>query len=227
MADNFDDVLRQMSAAGVAPPEHLQIGLGRITRYGKKRNSWYIVHEHQLRNGKTVLVGAFGDWALQVSQKIEVEWRGFDAAERDALQAQIRQRETREAERRERKAHMAQNRARGQWKSALSISQAAERGIVSPYLDRKGVTPEGVRFFDDGTILIPAYVPAEVSGATLVGLQKIAPDGDKKFNAGMAKQGASALLGKRPQDGEPILITEGYATEIGRASCRERVSSPV
>lgn len=212
MADNFDDVLRQMSAAGVTPPEHLQVGLGRITRYGKKKNSWYIVHEHQLRNGKTVLVGAFGDWAQQISQKIEVEWRGFDAAEREALQAQIRAREAREAERRERKAAMAQNRARGQWKSALTISQAAERGIVSPYLERKGVTPEGVRFFEDGTILIPAYVPAEISGSTLVGLQKIAPDGDKKFNAGMAKQGASMMLGKRPADGEPIYVVEGYAT---------------
>lgn len=212
MADNFDDVLRQMSAAGVTPPEHLQVGLGRITRYGKKNNSWYIVHEHQLRNGKTVLVGAFGDWAQQISQKIEVEWRGFDAAERDALQSQIRVREAREAERRERKAAMAQNRARGQWKSALTISQAVERGIVSPYLERKGVTPEGVRFFEDGTILIPAYVPAEISGSTLVGLQKIAPDGGKKFNAGMAKQGASMMLGKRPADGEPILLVEGYAT---------------
>ncbi len=212
MAATIQDVIAQMVAAGLTPPKELHVGAGRITRFGKNRNSWYILYEHQLRNGKYVIVGTFGDWAKQVTEKVDVDWRGLDERDREALRRQMEVREIQEREKRERKARMAANRARGQWRSAYTVEQAAEKKVTSPYLIRKLITPEACRLLEDGTVLIPAYVPGEDGGASLVGLQKIAGDGEKRFNAGMAKAGAAAMLGKRPADGEPLILVEGYAT---------------
>ena len=46
----------------------------------------------------------------------------------------------------------------------------------------------------------------------MVGLQKIQPDGTKRFNKGTNPVGASCLLGKPPRDGAPIIFVEGVAT---------------
>ncbi len=46
----------------------------------------------------------------------------------------------------------------------------------------------------------------------LVGLQKITPDGAKRFNKGMEKIGAACRLGEIPLDGRLSVVVEGYAT---------------
>lgn len=217
MNSTLDDVLRQMLAAGMVPPdEPLSVGTG-IHRYGRGgKPSWYTLHEFKMQNGRTVIVGAFGDWKLQISQKVEVDWKGVDAGERRALQEQMAAREDKERKKREAMAAAAAVRARGQWRRAFTIEQAAEQGITSPYLAAKGLTPESVRFANedakpDGTILIAAWRPGD-SGADLVGLQKIAPDGEKRFNRGMPVAGSVGLIGRRARDGDSIFLVEGYAT---------------
>lgn len=106
----------------------------------------------------------------------------------------------------ERKAHaakLAANRARDQW-------QRASDGGTSGYLDRKQITPEGVRFDSDCTVLVPMFQYTDT--IRLVGLQKITPDGAKRFNKGMEKKGAAYLLGDIGNDDKVAMIAEGYAT---------------
>ncbi|MEN8502034.1 MULTISPECIES: VapE domain-containing protein [Paraburkholderia] len=98
---------------------------------------------------------------------------------------------------------MAANRARSQW------HQARDEG-ASAYLERKQITPEAVRFDDEGTLLVPMFQYAD--GIRLVGLQKITPDGAKRFNKGMEKKGASFILGDLAADDRVAMIAEGYAT---------------
>ncbi|MCM1513336.1 MAG: DUF5906 domain-containing protein, partial [Oxalobacter formigenes] len=46
----------------------------------------------------------------------------------------------------------------------------------------------------------------------LTGIQRISPDGEKRFNRGMEKTGACLVLGKIPANPPLIFIGEGYAT---------------
>jgi putative DNA primase/helicase len=101
-----------------------------------------------------------------------------------------------------------------QFRDSVSIEDARALGIVSAYLVRKGVEPEGCRFWRDGTVLVPVYALDTTDGARMVGLQRIASDGTKKFNAGMVMEGSVSRLGSPPDDGEPILLCEGYATAL-------------
>jgi putative DNA primase/helicase len=205
------------SALGVELPAGGLMCDGRIHRFGPKRRCWYLLREYTTKRGARVVVGRFGDWKLgQVSLEIERatmaddEWREFQ-----------RRREAdnkREAERREQRAQHAANRARQQWMSA-SVDGA------SPYLARKGVTAEYVKFFGDGTVLVPAWRFDRINErgqATMVGLQKIAPDGTKRFNRGMEKAGSAHRIGKQPVEGEPMLLAEGLATALTLREATDR-----
>ncbi|WP_277957769.1 VapE domain-containing protein [Burkholderia plantarii] len=111
--------------------------------------------------------------------------------------------ERQQAERDARQAQLAANRARTQW------SRAAEQG-ASVYLERKQITAEGIRFDEDGTIFVPMYQYGDEP--RMVGLQKITPQGAKRFNKGMQKKGAACLLGEIGTDDRVVLVAEGYAT---------------
>jgi putative DNA primase/helicase len=121
--------------------------------------------------------------------------------------AATRARQEKAAQEEERKrlhaAKLAANRARQQWQDARDDGS-------SLYLEKKQITPEGVRFAADGTLLVPMFQYRDV--IRLVGLQKITPDGAKRFNKGTEKKGASFLLGNIAQDDSVAMITEGYAT---------------
>lgn len=205
------------TALGVELPAGGLVVDGRIHRFGPKRRCWYMLREYATKRGVRVVVGRFGDWKLgQVALEIERtamaddEWREFQRR-READQK-------REAERRAQRARNAANRARQQWMSA-SVEGA------SPYLARKGVTAEYVKFFTDGTVLVPGWRFDQLNErgqATMVGLQKIAPDGTKRFNRGMEKAGAAHRLGKQPVEGEPMLLAEGLATALTLREATDR-----
>ncbi len=225
----LDQAVAQMRANGMPefPPGHPKIE-GRITRYGPKKNAWYVLHAFRTRGNREVIVGAYGYWGKLEPQKIEVDWKGYSAEERAELEERARAHERLEHEKREERARRAANRAHEQWRGGLTPAQLqawlAEHGDagrpLSEYLARKGVEPEACRFFSDGTVLVPMVHYDATDGGKLAGLQKIAPDGTKRFNKGMAKEGAACRLGPPPSDGDIILITEGYATGL---SIREAV----
>lgn len=134
-------------------------------------------------------------------------------AERERMRLQAEQR--REAERQarleeERRAAMT---ARERWRSA-------SRDGASAYLCRKLVArAESVRFERSGAVLVPMVRYDLPRDAALVGVQAIAPNGEKRFGRGTAKRGAACRLGCVAV-GDPILVAEGYATA---ATLREAV----
>jgi putative DNA primase/helicase len=226
----LDQAIAQMRADGMPefPPGHPKIDAGRITRYGPKKNAWYVLHSYRTKGGRAVIVGAYGYWGKLEPAKIEVDWKEYSAEERVELEQRAREQERAEQAKREDRAKRAANRAHEQWRGAVTAAQLrawliehgeAEREL-SGYLKRKGVEPEACRFFTDGTVLVPMVHYDATDGGKLAGLQKIAPDGEKRFNNGMAKDGAACRLGAPPADGDPILITEGYATGL---SIREAI----
>jgi putative DNA primase/helicase len=204
-----------MLAAGMPdfPPGHPVVG-DRIVRYGPKKRAWYVLRELVLRSGKVVVVGAYGIWGRVDPQKIEIDWQGFSDDERAETKRKYEQAERARAEKAEERAHLAANRAQQQW-------NAARWGGEAPYLKRKGVSAQkGLRHFADGTLVVP-MIDYLAEPPALRGMQKIAPDGSKRYSRGMAKAGTMCRFGK-PRDGEPILVAEGVATAL---SVREALTA--
>jgi putative DNA primase/helicase len=223
----IDQAVAQMRADGMPefPPGHPKVGVGKITRYGPNSTGWYRLEVFRTRGGSDVIVGAYGNWKTGLKAKIEPDWKGIGAEERAELEARVREADTREREKRAERAHNASNRAREQWKGARTIEQALERGpYPSPYLGRKQVEPEACRFFDDGTVLVPCVLMDTADTSRLVGLQKIAPDGSKRFTKNASMEGATCRLGAAPADGDVLLVCEGYATGLSiRAATRRMI----
>ena len=219
----LDQAIAQMRAMGMPdfPPGHPRVNTGRIVRYGPKLKGWYRLKEYPSRNGNRYVFGDYGLWGEIEPAKIETDWSGIDEIERTRIAESQAQIEARERAKRAERALYASRRGEQQWKDARKV---APEGVAT-YLDRKGVVHEvGIRYAADGTVLVPMIryditeTQQEAEGYTgprrLVGLQKIAPDGTKRFNKGIGMEGAACRLGGRPKTGEPILITEGLATGL-------------
>jgi len=219
----LDQAVEQMYAADMPrlPAGH-PIPDGKFHRFGPRQKAWYVMREYLARNGRRYVAGSFGYWRGNESgaQKIRTDWSGIEPDELRRLQRSQAQLEAREQERRALRARHAANRAQQQWNAARAMLAPGER---IPYLEKKGIAlPKGLRFFADGTLLVPMVRydvtdeqesdPGYTGARRLVGVQKIAPDGEKRFNKGMAKDGAACRLGKHPKDGQIILIGEGMAT---------------
>lgn len=122
------------------------------------------------------------------------------AARREQLRRQIEQEEADRA----RRAATASLRAGKLWRMGSDTGD-------SPYLERKCVQPESVKFLPDGSIVVPMIRYDLPRAAALVGAQTILPDGAKRFTPGTAKRGSACRLGL-VEVGAPILVCEGYAT---------------
>ncbi len=77
-----------------------------------------------------------------------------------------------------------------------------------PYLARKGIAPHGARLDRSGGLLVPMF---DFAGR-LRDLQRIRPDGTKRFSTGGRVQGLHLLLGELRGDAPALLIAEGWAT---------------
>lgn len=203
----LDQAVQQMRAAGLpALPDGHPRTDGRIWRFGPGKKSWYVLHEIRRANGSWSVHGAYGTWqgTNNYSTKIEADWTEISDHERAELERRQREQDARERERQQERAKYAANRARQQWMEASSVGE-------SLYALRKQITTPGLRFMDDGTLLVP-MLKHTADGLELVGLQKIAEDGSKAFNKGMAKAGAFCPIGKAGPDEKILFSAEGYAT---------------
>lgn len=212
-----DGAVAQMLANGMPefPDGGPRVNTRGIVRYGPKKKAWYRLHELQGRNGQTFIAGAYGMWGVLEGTKVESDWSGMDDAERARIQAQQAAIEKREQEKRAKLADFAALRARRDYRHALDVGSC-------PYLESKGVEREArLKFFPDGTLIVPAF-RFDDEPSRLVGVQKIAPDGSKRFTKGMAKQGSACRLGARPKDGDTVLIAEGLATGLSVRAALER-----
>lgn len=216
MGASLQSVVEQFTAMGMPPiaPQDIKVDAGRFIRYGPGKKAYYKLFGFtSSKTGKTYITGTFGhkgDGPWKVESDVDQVLSAEDMA---ALRKQRENLERAERERRELGARRAAGRAKAQ-------IDGANRTGESDYLQRKLVAnAEAVRFMHgdwDGWIIIPAL---RYDGEPrIVGSQKIGPAGEKRFNTGMAKEGASCRLGAAPVDGQLIVIAEGYATG---ASARE------
>lgn len=211
---SIDQVLNQMQANGLPllPTGHPKLD-GKFHRFGPKKKFWYALREVVLKSGATMVHGAFGAWqgANNNAVPVTIDWRGISPEERAAAEQKQREYEEAEQKQREQLARAAANRARTQWNAASDIVPGIAPKVPSSYLQRKQVDIEKARVTADGTLLVPMMKYSH-DGAYLVGLQKIAPDGNKMFNKGMEKVGAACLLGSLHDDTSVLIMVEGYAT---------------
>jgi putative DNA primase/helicase len=104
-------------------------------------------------------------------------------------------------------------------KTAAELWAAALDAGASPYLERKRVGAHGVRFNQDGTLLVPLRDAA----GELWNVQSIAPCGEKRFLHGGRVKGCMHWCGD-PAGADWLLIAEGYATA---ATLHEATGLPV
>ncbi|WP_433738208.1 toprim domain-containing protein [Pseudomonas putida] len=155
-------------------------------------NGWYCLFADGIASG------AFGSWKTGGTST----WCSREPV--DAREAeQVRQRIEHARRQRENEQHKrqlkAENLAERWWRDALR----ADPGHA--YLIAKGVRPHGLRQRGD-ELLVPLY-----AGGVLVNLQRIAPDGGKRFLFGGRIKGTYSPLG-RITPGKPLCICEGWAT---------------
>ncbi len=192
--------LSAMEATGMKPVEpilsRLGPGLLRFRCEGDKPgklNGWAVLH----LDG--VPAGAFGNYRLGISDR----WRAGSA---ECLSP---------AERRERSATICAEQAersaerfRQQDEAARAVAQEWDRAgpvnTLHPYLVAKGITGEGLR--QRGNLLL---VPMRDEAGKLWNVQRIGPDGTKRFAKGGRQQGLFCVIGE-PQG--VLCVGEGYAT---------------
>lgn len=209
------DVLGQMLAAGLdQPPLPLDTG-GRIVRFGPRKRQWYCLREQRTAGGSYVTTGSFGDWRGG-TWRVDVDWRGIGDDERAALQAQREQQQAAAQQARDAESARAAMSAAQLWASAA-------RTGASEYLVRKQVVGEACRYLPDGSIVVPLLRYDAPREDALRALQRIWPDGRKRFTAGFQKPGVCCRLGLA-EVGMPMLLCEGYATGLTlRLAVRRRM----
>tara|TARA_A100001391_G_scaffold195512_1_gene172915 strand:+ start:1367 stop:2257 length:891 start_codon:yes stop_codon:yes gene_type:complete len=171
---------------------------GRIHRFRTERDKpgqhsgWYVMYLDNLP------AGAFGDWKTGINHTwCATGLESLPQADRLAIQRHVQVQKAKAAEAREKRQAEAANKARKLWDWAKAADPH------HPYLQAKQVQPHGLR--QHGSTLL---VPLVVDG-TLVNLQRIYPNGEKRFLGGGRVSGAYSPIGL--SDG-PLYICEGWAT---------------
>lgn len=155
-------------------------------------NGWYILYLDGIASG------AFGSWKTNGSSvwssRAPVDYREAEQVRQRIEQA----RQQREAEQRKRQLDTA-TLAQRWWRDARRVDPG------HPYLTAKGIRSHSLRQRND-ELLVPLY-----AGGVLANLQRIAPDGGKRFLFGGRVKGTYSPLG-RITPGRPLCICEGWAT---------------
>lgn len=157
-----------------------------------QRSGWYVLFLDR------VPAGAFGDWKAGLTRSWSAVNRdALPPAQRTALDQRIK--EQREAARRQREAdhQAATEKANKLW------NWAGPADPRHPYLQAKQVGPRGLRQHG-ATLLVPL-----VESGELVNLQRIHPDGEKRFLPGGRVRGLYSPIGLC---GGPLYVCEGWAT---------------
>lgn len=192
--NSFRDAI---SAAGLTAPVEI-IGDGVIHRFssnGRSRDTagWYIFHDDERPAGRFGCKRTDVDvtWSSKSSREFTPEEK---AAWKQKMQDGAAQREVD----RKRESEYAAS-------TAVDLWARAESGDHN-YLDSKEIHCVGARVLGDELL-----IPVKHSAKELVGLQRIYPDGTKRFVKGTPLTGGYCTLGVPTKTGT-IVIVEGYAT---------------
>jgi putative DNA primase/helicase len=211
-SDAIADFIGFMESEGVKPVEPVaqRLASGELIRFrcdgdGKGRqNGWAILYldEHP--------AGAFGNYRLGIDRKWSVgRDNSLSPAERAKLQEEWKAAKVKRDEERLRSEAEAAEDAREMWAKAINAS------YLHPYADKKRLDIAPLRQSGDKLL-----VPMCDGQGKLWNLQRIAPDGTKRFLRGGRTAGLFTIVGVFGKAGETVCIGEGYATmaAVNRAS---------
>lgn len=200
------DFIDFMRANGVEPVESIapRLSGGDLIRFqceGDKKgrkNGWAILYLDARP------AGAFGNHRQNTGT---LKWKANDnrpaltQEERDAMQREWREaRQRRDEERRQTHLEAARD--------AAEIWQRSEQAIFHDYITAKNLVPRPELRVDGENLLVPM---CDRDGA-LWNLQRIKPDGTKRFLHGGRIDDLFALIGDVTHRGQQAVIVEGYAT---------------
>lgn len=203
--DAIAEFIAFMEANSVVPVEPIaqRLGSGSLIRFrcegdGKARkNGWAILYLDERP------AGAFGNYRLNTGT---LKWKSNDdrpalsLSEREALQREWREKK----EQRDRELHTAEYHAS---LDAADMWQRAAPASVHAYLTAKGIDPAPLRQL--GNILL---VPMFDANGTLWNVQRIWPDGSKRFLKGAKVDDLFCIIGRVDGHTSEIIFAEGYAT---------------
>lgn len=207
------DFIHGMECEGIKPVEPIAQRLtgGELIRFrcegdGPGRlNGWAILYLDDRP------AGAFGNYRLGLSRKWKSgdDTRSFTPEERVALRKEWAEAKQRRIDERQRCEDEAAVEALEMW------TRAAPATSDHAYAAKKRLDPAPLRQLND-KLLIPMVDAA----GKLWNLQRIAPDGTKRFLRGGRTDGLFAMIGSFTRRGETACIGEGYATmaAVHRAS---------
>lgn len=197
-------LINAMEAAGITPPEHIQID-GKLHRFrsgtrgtpGKgDKSGWYIIF------GDGVPAGRFGCWRAGV----EVTFRADIGRNLTDAEQMLHARRLSEAVRL-RDAELKRQRE----VAADTVETIWTGGALAdpshPYLTRKRIDVHGARVTGDGRLMVPLYSP----DGHIASLQYIAEDGSKLYHSGGQTGGCYWMLGTMDEPGT-LYVAEGFAT---------------
>lgn len=201
----ISDFVAFMEANDVVPAEPIasRLGSGDMIRFqceGDKKgrkNGWAILHLDARP------AGAFGNHRLNTGTlkwKANANGPALSPEEREALQREWKAaKEKREAERHSNHIQAALD--------AAEIWNRARPAILHDYLDAKDIDGDDLRV-DGENLLVPMFD----KGGKLWNLQRIKPDGQKRFLHGGRIDDLFCLIGSPDKRGMDAVIVEGYAT---------------
>lgn len=178
----------------LVPPAGFPVGkvvrLRRADKPNGKRPGWLILHREGL--------ATFGDW----SRDFASQWRDDALRPLSSLErVQLRDRERRARREQAKRAQAAADFAA----EMLGEAQVDQH----PYLARKGFKHQ-LGFVREGELLIPMRAAEDYE--RLLGVQRIASDGTKRFLSGARTKGAVHILGRA--NAARNALCEGYATGL-------------
>lgn len=217
---NLPDIEAQLRAAGLLHRTITADDIGRfrhcpVEGEGREKRGWYKLREIRLSSGDLALIGSYGIYRGNDpgAQRLALSVDDHPLSEEQRKAAAAHAREARaEAKRREQaQADRAAIRAQAVWRKCPTTGASA-------YLARKGIGAHGVRFTDDGAVVIPAHdTRGQVRGLQFILDPARQADRIKRLGrdrtywpTGMVKEGLHHLLGPAPAG--VLLLCEGYAT---------------
>ena len=192
-----------MLGVGLKPPDALHLD-GKLHRFnsgtkgekGHDKPGWYII----FNDG--VPAGRFGCWrsGVELTWKADIG-RSLTVAEEMAQSRRLSEAKT------QRDAEQAKTREVAANTVDLIWSQAGAASPEHPYLQRKGIQPNGARITGDGRLMVPLYN----EGGELSSIQYIDHAGGKLYHPGGQTGSMFWMLGTL-DDADTLYIAEGFAT---------------
>jgi phage/plasmid primase-like uncharacterized protein/KaiC/GvpD/RAD55 family RecA-like ATPase len=192
-----------MLGVGLKPPDALHLD-GKLHRFnsgtkgekGHDKPGWYII----FNDG--VPAGRFGCWRSGV----ELTWKADIGRSLTVAEEMAQSRRLSEAKA-QRDAEQAKTREVAANTVDLIWSQAGAASPEHPYLQRKGIQPNGARITGDGRLMVPLYS----EGGELSSIQYIDHAGGKLYHPGGQTGSMFWMLGTL-DDADTLYIAEGFAT---------------